>query len=263
MGEEGQGMRNQKHTHCRKGHELTQENTITDKRGNRRCRICRIASRGGYPTLAEAHQAISDGARRTWAVPEISKRRSDGIRRAGGKPGRKLTHCKKGHEFTPENTVTDIHGKRRCRTCRNAGRSANAANKRATDPEWREKERESHRKWAAKKYHADPAAASQKQRAWLHSDPKHIETAHQATKRWREHNLLKLREKERIRAANLRALARIGRRVSKGRTRKDATRARVIELRAEGKTWGQITNQMNTETGKKLNIRTYRGYAEA
>ena len=28
-----------------------------------------------------------------------------------------LTHCKHGHEFTPENTRVDKHGHRRCRTC--------------------------------------------------------------------------------------------------------------------------------------------------
>ena len=27
------------------------------------------------------------------------------------------THCRKGHEMTPENTYTRTDGKRRCRTC--------------------------------------------------------------------------------------------------------------------------------------------------
>lgn len=37
------------------------------------------------------------------------------------------THCKRGHEFTPENTQRDRHGKRYCRTCRGdfSGRMAN------------------------------------------------------------------------------------------------------------------------------------------
>lgn len=30
------------------------------------------------------------------------------------------THCKDGHEFTPENTIRDSRNKRRCRTCSNA-----------------------------------------------------------------------------------------------------------------------------------------------
>ena len=32
-------------------------------------------------------------------------------------PGREMTHCKRGHEFTPENTY-EHDGKRHCRECR-------------------------------------------------------------------------------------------------------------------------------------------------
>lgn len=32
------------------------------------------------------------------------------------------THCKRGHEFTPENTIVHCGGKRACRTCVYAGR---------------------------------------------------------------------------------------------------------------------------------------------
>ena len=31
---------------------------------------------------------------------------------------RTATHCKRGHEFTPENTIIRADGKRFCRTCR-------------------------------------------------------------------------------------------------------------------------------------------------
>ena len=30
------------------------------------------------------------------------------------------THCKRGHQFTPENTYVSGHGKRACRSCKNA-----------------------------------------------------------------------------------------------------------------------------------------------
>lgn len=37
------------------------------------------------------------------------------------------THCKRGHEFTPENTQTNDAGHRRCRTCTRARQSARSA----------------------------------------------------------------------------------------------------------------------------------------
>ena len=46
-----------------------------------------------------------------------------------GKNARK-THCKRGHEFTPENTITRKTG-RACRTCHNLGQREYGARKRA------------------------------------------------------------------------------------------------------------------------------------
>ena len=41
---------------------------------------------------------------------------------------RSMTHCKRGHEFTPENTyVFPSNGQRRCRTCFNARQNARNA----------------------------------------------------------------------------------------------------------------------------------------
>lgn len=37
--------------------------------------------------------------------------------RHGNHPGAKKTHCKHGHEFTPENTMPQTGGGRACRTC--------------------------------------------------------------------------------------------------------------------------------------------------
>lgn len=52
--------------------------------------------------------------------------------RAGGVTGANAakTHCKHGHEFTPENTMANRDGTRRCRTChREDGRRHYAARK--------------------------------------------------------------------------------------------------------------------------------------
>jgi hypothetical protein len=43
---------------------------------------------------------------------------------ASGAKKRKLTHCKHGHEFTPENTIITKQGWRRCKTCKNLGQQA-------------------------------------------------------------------------------------------------------------------------------------------
>jgi late competence protein required for DNA uptake (superfamily II DNA/RNA helicase) len=34
-----------------------------------------------------------------------------------GRHNRDKTHCKRGHEFTPENTISRSNGSRACRTC--------------------------------------------------------------------------------------------------------------------------------------------------
>ena len=38
-----------------------------------------------------------------------------------------LTHCKRGHEFTPENTHIDTRGRRVCRACRRGWKAAKRA----------------------------------------------------------------------------------------------------------------------------------------
>ena len=47
---------------------------------------------------------------------ENNKDRARKGRTKNGKEG--TTRCKRGHEFTPENTVTYSNGQRTCRTCR-------------------------------------------------------------------------------------------------------------------------------------------------
>ena len=47
-----------------------------------------------------------------------SKDNTADMLRLGNHPNQKKTHCKRGHEFSPENTRIDSTGKRTCRTCR-------------------------------------------------------------------------------------------------------------------------------------------------
>jgi hypothetical protein len=88
-------------THCKRGHELVGDNLLYDKRGGRRCKAC-------------FYQWQRDNS---WRL-----RRE---RPFDPNSDRLLTHCKNGHEFTPENTIIWKNGGRRCRACNVAWRAAN------------------------------------------------------------------------------------------------------------------------------------------
>jgi hypothetical protein len=87
-------------THCRNGHKRTTENT--NKRGG--CRVC---------------ERIQNKMTRANHSPE----RKEEVRQyqAEWYQVRRTTHCRKGHERTPENTIYLQNGKIRCRTCNNLG----------------------------------------------------------------------------------------------------------------------------------------------
>lgn len=88
------GHHNAIKTHCVNGHEFTPENTRLDADGHRQCRAC--------------IRPIQAAAQRRYRARN---------REAQGKVWPK-THCKHGHEFTPENTKTDPNRTGRiCRTC--------------------------------------------------------------------------------------------------------------------------------------------------
>lgn len=82
-------------THCIKGHPFSGDNLMLEREGKKRvCRECRRAKdRKIYARdKAEGKYGISN---------------------------RDKTHCKNGHEFSPENTSFEREGKKRvCRTCR-------------------------------------------------------------------------------------------------------------------------------------------------
>ena len=46
---------------------------------------------------------------------DVRRRRANGVQPAG-----KRSHCRAGHPLTPENTISEGKGVRRCRTCRHA-----------------------------------------------------------------------------------------------------------------------------------------------
>ena len=48
----------------------------------------------------------------------VTSRENTIVRGVGGAADQaRQTHCKRGHEFTPDNTYRDRHNKRHCRTC--------------------------------------------------------------------------------------------------------------------------------------------------
>lgn len=79
-------------TECNYGHPFDDNNTVINKSGYRSCKTCR--------------RMQSEKQRRSLGIP---KRTEITI-------SRKQTHCKKGHEFTPENTRI-YKGSQHCKEC--------------------------------------------------------------------------------------------------------------------------------------------------
>lgn len=100
-------------THCPKGHEYTPENTrVRIGRGGNEMRSCRACDR-------ERKLARASGKKPGW---------HNAVK----------THCPKGHEYTPENTIIDRstggeNGGRRCRTCRREQRQTPEARAKVAD----------------------------------------------------------------------------------------------------------------------------------
>ncbi len=101
-------------THCRRGHELTPQNTQTyppKAHGLARVRACKACAK---LMLAARPPRILKGRTRVYV---------------------RQTHCKRGHEFTPENTLVrqakpGMCERRHCKTCSKAGWAAHILRKR-------------------------------------------------------------------------------------------------------------------------------------
>jgi hypothetical protein len=83
-------------THCRKGHEFTPKNTVWRKKSGRRCRMC----------MEEQKQRTPD-----YYILNPKRFNQNTFK----------THCKRGHEFTIDNTLITSMG-RACRICRDMHR---------------------------------------------------------------------------------------------------------------------------------------------
>lgn len=93
---------NARKTHCPKGHEYSQENTVLDTNtGSRKCRICTRKRDSAYREVKRKEKPKK---------VKISK-----------------THCPQGHEYTPENTYIRPDGTQRCRTCHRQREAARCA----------------------------------------------------------------------------------------------------------------------------------------
>jgi hypothetical protein len=113
----GPSAQRAKQTHCVHGHPFDGENTmyLVGKNGqkHRRCRACGLkkaqeeARKEREERQARAKERPPkpiDPAYWKWAESPAAK---------GAK-----THCKRGHEFTPENTRMNHRGHRECRACK-------------------------------------------------------------------------------------------------------------------------------------------------
>lgn len=86
--------RNDGKTHCIRGHEFTEENTFIRKGGDRLCKACNNLR----------------------ATSKYRNNRKSKGKKVGPK-NKDKTHCKRGHEFTEENTMITSQKVRQCRIC--------------------------------------------------------------------------------------------------------------------------------------------------
>lgn len=102
-------------THCKHGHEFSEENTAYDKAGRRVCRACK---RSSNETIRRQRGQLPSSERVAL--------------------NRLATHCPNGHEWIPENTYTYGGGKYRyCRECNRIAARKRYARQSATRPDGR------------------------------------------------------------------------------------------------------------------------------
>ena len=75
-------------------------------------------------------------------------------------------------------------------------------------------------------------------------------------------NIEERREKGREKATEIRRLAKLAKAVSKGRPRNESLLARTLELKAQGKSYGEIAIQINAERGRHSTPGAYQKMVE-
>ena len=87
--------------------------------------------RNGHPYQGNEAPPNGYGYRCATCLAELRERRREGR----GTANRDKTHCPRGHEYTPENTIREKTGRRRCRTCNRAKNRAHWERTHRKDPE--------------------------------------------------------------------------------------------------------------------------------
>ncbi len=113
-------------THCKNNHEFTPENTRLTAKGHRRCVKCDRAM--------HAKRRLIQGDRIRAQKRALWQRRVEAEGRVYESKGPVKrgtpTRCANGHDRTPENTIVDAAGHRRCAICRREQRLLNYRQKR-------------------------------------------------------------------------------------------------------------------------------------
>jgi hypothetical protein len=105
-------------THCNRGHERISANIRQDRSGLIHCIVCEKLWIDANPDRIQDHERKRQRKRKAQYIPRIRAVR---------------THCRRGHEYTPDNVYINSQGDRTCRACVTLWKDNNRPQIRATD----------------------------------------------------------------------------------------------------------------------------------